>query len=230
MATTTATDEKQGRIRGFFATYLAPVDSLSEVIFGLIMVLGFTSTARLVFGQTSVRRLLLAVIGCNLAWALVDGVMYILASVYERGQRTKFIRSVHDAPDEEAAMALAAEHLDSDLEEVLSEEERGRVYGWIAARAHEAQPERAHIERDDLLGAVASGALVFLAVLPVAAPFLIISDPWVALRVSNLVTVGMLFLVGFYWARHTDMNRVVAGALLLALGVLLVAVTVALGG
>jgi hypothetical protein len=40
--------------KSFVATYLAPVDSLSEIIFGLIMVLGFTSTARLAFGETSV--------------------------------------------------------------------------------------------------------------------------------------------------------------------------------
>jgi hypothetical protein len=62
-----------GRIRAFFADNLAPVDNLSEIIFGLIMVLGFTSTARLVFGATSVQYLLLAVLGCNLAGALWMG-------------------------------------------------------------------------------------------------------------------------------------------------------------
>jgi len=224
------TEEKQGPIGAFLSTYLAPVDSLAEVIFGLIMVLGWTSTARLVFGTTSVRQLLLAVIGCNLAWAIVDGVMYILSSVYERSQRIKLLGSLRRAPDGESAVALIAERLDEDLEPVLTDDQRAQVYHWLVAGAARVESEQAHVTREDMLGAVVSGVLVFVSVLPVGLPFLFISDPTVALRVSNLVCVGMLFIIGFYWARYIAMNRVLAGTLLLVVGLLMVAVTVALGG
>jgi VIT1/CCC1 family predicted Fe2+/Mn2+ transporter len=226
----TPTAEPAAERQGFIARYLAPVDSLSEVIFGLIMVLGWTTTAHLVFGATSARRLLLAVIGCNLAWALVDGIMYVLAVYYERSQHVKFVRSVRGATNAESAAEAAAERFDEDLEPVLSEAERAQVYVWIAARVSEEEPEPVRVTKEDILGAVASGVLVFVAVLPVAIPFLLISDSLVALRVSNLITVGLLFVVGYRWAHHTTLNPVVAGLLLLLVGLFLVAITVAFGG
>jgi VIT1/CCC1 family predicted Fe2+/Mn2+ transporter len=215
--------------RSFFATYLAPVDSLSEIIFGLIMVLGFTSTARLVFGETSGKRLLLAVIGCNLAWGIVDAVMYILDSLYERGQRARIVDAVRGAPNDSAALAIVAQELEEPLA-VLDDDQRAQIYRWALAKARSSAPKRVRITKDDIYGAIASGLLVFLAVLPVAIPFVVVSDTQLALRLSNLTSVALLFVVGYHWARQTRMNQVVAGLLLMILGLALVAVTIALGG
>ena len=65
---------------------------------------------------------------------------------------------------------------------------------------------------------------------PAVVPFLFMDDPWRALRVSNGILVGLLFFCGFYWARFTGVNRWVAGAGMMGLGVALVAVAIALGG
>src|SRR5262245_43117846 len=119
------------------------------------MVLGFTSTARLVFGETSAQQLVLAILGCNLAWGIVDGVMYILGSLYERGQRARIIDGVRRAPDDRAALALIAKELDSRLE-ILSDEQRAQIYGWLLAKAKTTTAQRVHIEKDDVYGAIAS--------------------------------------------------------------------------
>jgi hypothetical protein len=95
------------------ANHVLPVDSLSEIIFGLIMVLGFTSTARITLGEQSPQQFLWAVIGCNLAWGIVDGMMYILASVYERSQRARLADSIRGARDEATALALIDDEIDS---------------------------------------------------------------------------------------------------------------------
>jgi VIT1/CCC1 family predicted Fe2+/Mn2+ transporter len=216
--------------KSFIATYLAPAESLSEIIFGLIMVLGFTSTARLAFGETSSQRLLLAVIGCNLAWGIVDGVMYILGSVYERSQRARIAEAMHRAPDEQTAIAVVANELDERLAPLLTVDQRTQVYGWVVARVKAATLRPVHITPDDLYGATASGLLVFLTVMPVALPFLLIDDPQRALRISNLLCVAMLFVVGYMWARQTSMNRVVAGLILMFVGLAMVLITVLLGG
>jgi VIT1/CCC1 family predicted Fe2+/Mn2+ transporter len=213
----------------FIGTYLEPVDSLSEIIFGLIMVLGFTSTARLIFDQTSAQQLLLAVLGCNLAWGIVDGVMYILGSLYERGQRARIVDGVRSAPDDRTALALIAGELDSRLE-MLTDAQRAQVYTWLLSKAKTTTPQRIHVQKDDVYGAIASGLLVFVSVLPVVLPFLIFSDVRLALRLSNLISVLLLFVVGYFWARATRMNQLVAGLLLMSLGLAMVAVTVALGG
>ena len=64
----------------FIHRYLDPASRLSEILFGLIMVLSVTLTAGLTVaeGAAGVRQLLLAALGCNVAWGIIDGVMYVM--------------------------------------------------------------------------------------------------------------------------------------------------------
>jgi hypothetical protein len=50
------------------------------------------------------------------------------------------------------------------------------------------------------------------------------------LRVSKRRLIAMLFLVGQRWAKYTNMNRLVSGLVMVAIGLLLVGVAVLLGG
>jgi len=52
----------------------------------------------------------------------------------------------------------------------------------------------------------------------------------VALRVSNLLLLTMLFLVGYLWARATHSNPWIVGSILLLVGLVMVAIAMALGG
>ena len=72
--------------------------------------------------------------------------------------------------------------------------------------------------------------LVFFASLPAALPYLVIGDPWIALRVSNALLIGMLFWVGYRWASYTSFNPLRFGLGLTVLGVILVLIAIPLGG
>ena len=64
---------------------LDPVDRISEILFGLIMavtIVGSLSIATA--GQNEVRTVLIAALGCNFAWGLVDAVMYLVRTMTER--------------------------------------------------------------------------------------------------------------------------------------------------
>ena len=64
---------------------LSPVDRVSEVLFGLFMALTFVGAISVAeSGRAEVRSLLAAALGCNLAWGLVDAVMYLVRTVAER--------------------------------------------------------------------------------------------------------------------------------------------------
>src|SRR5688572_31485508 len=66
--------------------FLEPIERLSEVLFGLIMVLTFTGSLSVATAdRAEVRTMLIGALGCNLAWGLVDGVMYMLGVLAERG-------------------------------------------------------------------------------------------------------------------------------------------------
>ena len=51
-----------------------------------------------------------------------------------------------------------------------------------------------------------------------------------ALRISNFLVVGLLFIVGYHWAKYVDVNRWWAGLGLMSLGLILVGIAIALGG
>ena len=81
---------------------LEPIDRISEALFGLIMALTFTCSFSVTAAERSeVHTMLLGAIGCNLAWGLVDGVMYMLTSLTERGRNLRIFRSVRQAASPE---------------------------------------------------------------------------------------------------------------------------------
>ncbi len=88
---------------------LDPIDRNSEILFGLFMVLTFTGTLSVASaGQEEVRTMLLAAIGCNAAWGLVDSVMYVLRSLVARGRKATLVREVRAATEPEDGHRLIA--------------------------------------------------------------------------------------------------------------------------
>ena len=62
---------------------------MGEILFGLIMTLTFTLAAGIVIqeeGRAGAREMLIGILGCNLAWGIIDGVLYVLGQVFERGR------------------------------------------------------------------------------------------------------------------------------------------------
>ena len=86
------------------------------------------------------------------------------------------------------------------------------------------------MRREDLLGGLAAGWLVFACSFPAVLPFLFLDDPLLALRLSNLILLSLLFFIGWRAARHTLAKPWLAGVAFLLVGVLLVAVAIPLGG
>jgi hypothetical protein len=222
--------------QSFTRRYLDPADRLNEILFGLIMVLTFTLTAGLTVadGPDAGRELLLATIGCNVAWGVIDGAMYLMGQLLERSRAERALRALRAAPDDAARLAVVAERIEDVLGDSLvahaSEEERTRLIRLVRDVALRAPERRTRLRREDVLGAVASGWLVIATTLPAALPFLFIDQPWRALRVSNLLLVVLLFAVGSEWGRASYINRWLCGLAFLAIGLALVATAIALGG
>jgi VIT1/CCC1 family predicted Fe2+/Mn2+ transporter len=61
-------------------------------------------------------------------------------------------------------------------------------------------------------------------------PFLFIEEVALALRVSNGVALLLLFIGGFILAGYAGFRRLITATLYMIIGVLLVALTIALGG
>jgi hypothetical protein len=216
----------------FVVRYLDPTEILSEVLFGLIMVLTFTLGAGLIVqeGDDATFRMLLGVVSCNVAWGLIDGVMYVLSSLCDRSRKACLIESLKEAASEEDALAMVGSELDHDLEPFTSPQERARLYPAVLKRLLKLTPQRTRVKKEDVYGAIGVFCLVFLSSIPGVAPFLVLQDRFVALRVSNLLLLTILFLVGYRWARATHMNPWIVGSVLLLVALAMVSISMALGG
>ena len=208
---------------------LDPIARVSEVLFGLIMALTFTGTlSAATADREEVRTLLVGVIGCNIAWGLVDAVMFLMSSLTERGHGLLTIQAVRSAASPAAAHRVIAGAvppiLASTLEPVTLEHIRRGLLGITDLPASPALTKR------DWLGALAVFLLVFLSTFPIVVPFLVFKNVRLALRLSNLVALVMLFVTGSWLARHGGHNPLWTGLSMMLLGVVLVGITIALGG
>ena len=208
---------------------LDPVARLSEIQFGLIMALTFTGTLDVATAErTDVRMLLVGTIGCNLAWGLVDGVMFLISALTERGRNLVTVREVRAASSPDHARRIIADALPPVVASIMSPDEVDSLRRGIIALP--SLPARPTLDRDDWMKAVAIFLLVFLSTFPVVIPFMIFDEVQFALRASNAVAIVMLFGVGYLLARHGGYRPVLTGASMVLLGVVLVSIAIALGG
>lgn len=208
---------------------LAHIDRVLEVLGGVIMVLTFTSVLSVSHaGKADVRAMLIGSLGCNLAWGIIDAIMYLLNSLAERTRGLDALRAMRAAKDPDEAQRMLAAELPEQFASVLSPGELESVLRRL--RALPEPSARPHLTGDDWLGAFGIFVLVFFSTLPIVLPFLLVSRPALALRVSNLVAIGLLFLTGYIFGRNTGHNPWRLGIAMVLIGCLLAGVAISLGG
>ena len=208
---------------------LEPVDRVSEVLFGLIMVLTFTGSLSVAeAGRDDVRMMLIGALGCNLAWGVIDAVLYLMGSSAEKGKALLTFQAVRKATDSSQAQRVIADALPPLVASILQPAELEMMHQRLKQLPE--PPERARLSKDDWLGAVGVFLIVFLSTFPVVIPFLFMKEVGPALRVSNAIAITLLFITGYAFGRMTGRNPWLVGISMVILGAVLVGLTMALGG
>ena len=204
------------------------VDRAAEIIYGLVMVLTFTSVLSVAkSGRQEVREMLVAALGCNVAWGLIDGVMFILTSVVIRARRHLVIREIRTA-DPDAARAIVMGSLPEGVALVTDPAEADRMVARF--RALPEPSRRLAITMDDLRGAIGASLLVFVATLPPTVPFILFDNAARAQRISNAIAVVCLFLAGYALGTKTGIGAWLLGLWMVMFGAALVGLCIVLGG
>lgn len=216
--------EKDGR-----EPVLSPVDRVSEMLFGLFMALTFVGAVSVAgSGREEIRAMFAAALGCNLAWGLVDAVMYLVRTVTDRGRSLTLVRSVRAAPDAEAGRRLIERSLSRDAAGLVSPAEIEAIRGRIVALS--AVPVRPKLNGDDLLASLAIFLIVVASTFPVVLPYILIGDVRTATTVSRAIALAMLFFGGLALGRYAGYGSWKVGLMMMGLGAALVAAINALGG
>jgi hypothetical protein len=194
--------------------YLDPLDRSSEVLFGLIMVLTFTgSLSAAEAGRTEIRAMLIGVLGCNFAWGIIDGILYLMGCWADEGRMPGRGPRISTTDEAQQITKEFAAGLRQPARNLKSSE-----------RTLEPPPRYRLGRKNTAVG------VPWVCLLPVAIPFLIMEDTMRALRVSNGIAILMLFVAGYTLGRHAGYPPWRVGLAMVGLGIVLVGITIALGG
>jgi hypothetical protein len=210
-------------------TVLNMPDRLSEVLFGLIMVLTFTGTISVsTSGKQEVHELMWAALGCNLAWGLVDGIMYIMDTLIGRAHSIQQLQKLKKTESLDASRDIIRDNISPLISEIMTNDEIDQLNDKMK------QLPEVHIKNSlnlkDFMIAGQIFLLVFLSTLPVAMPFLLLQDVALAMRLSNLIALILLFLAGYSLAKYSGLRPWLTAFAYVAIGVFLVVLTIFLGG
>jgi VIT1/CCC1 family predicted Fe2+/Mn2+ transporter len=208
---------------------LDPIERVSEVLFGLIMVLTFTGSLSVAeAGREDVRTMLIGALGCNVAWGIIDAMLYLMGSLAGKSQGLITYLAVRKAADPQQAQRLIADALPPVVASILEPAELETMRRRLMQLPE--PPERARWNKDDWHGAIGVFLIVFVCTFPVAIPFIFMQNVGPAMRVSNAIAIVMLFLTGYAYGSMTSRHPWLAGIAMVVLGSVLVAMTMALGG
>jgi hypothetical protein len=208
---------------------LSPVDRVSEMLFGLFMAMTFVgAVSAATSGRDEIRMMFITALGCNLAWGLVDAVMYLVRTITERGRNLTLALAVRSAPDAEAGRKLVGESLSKVVAHLVSPTEIEAIRARIVALP--SLPEGPALGKDDALAAVAIFLIVAASTFPVVIPFIVFEDVGTAMIASRLTALAMLFLGGLALGRYAGYGSWRTGFIMTGIGVALVVAIMALGG
>lgn len=208
---------------------LDPMDRAAEILFGLIMALSFTCSISIANShRTEIRQLLIGAIGCNLAWGFVDATMYLIGVLSQRKRNKMILDAIRNSSETAKARKYIAEALPPLVASVTEKEMLEQIRNRLSLLP--AITGNVQLSFRDTKKAIALFSLIFISTFPVVVPYVLIHDTRLALRISNMIAIAMMFLCGWSLARYVGFSKWLMGLAMVFIGIILVAITVALGG
>ena len=145
-----------------------------------------------------------------------------------RGTAFLPLRALRSSTDPGEAHGIIADALPPFLASVLSPIEFEAICQRLS---HMRQvPQRPQLVKGDWVAALGIFLLVFLSTFPVVIPFILISEPRLALRISNGIAIALLLVTGYAFGRHAGRRPLLSGIFMAILGSALAGFAIAVGG
>jgi VIT1/CCC1 family predicted Fe2+/Mn2+ transporter len=192
------------------------------------MVLTFTGSLRVAeAGENEIHTMLVGAIGCNVAWGVIDAVLYLMGCLADKGRSLQAFLAAR-TEDPKNARRIIAGILPPLIASLLQSAELESIRQRLIEVPD--QPQHARISGEDMRGALGVFLLVFLSTFPVVIPFIVMSDAKLAINWSNGIAIGLLFITGYAFGKMSARSPIGTGVVMVVLGFALVLMTMALGG
>jgi VIT1/CCC1 family predicted Fe2+/Mn2+ transporter len=205
------------------------IERIDEVIYGLIAALTFTCSISIAnSGKEEVQSILWTAVGCNFAWGMIDAVIIIFSTLLYRGEAIKTLNEIRNAATDEEASKVIKSTMPPLAGTLLKREHFKHLRDEILKLP--PPPESVFLTWTDVKNALLAFILVFTSTIPVILPFLFITQPHHAVRVSNWIALILLFITGRYFGKKTGFKPWRTAFILTIIGVAIVIATIYLGG
>ena len=203
----------------------------AEPMFGIIMVVCFTSLFRLNsdIPDDIVDIVLQSALACCFAWGLVDGVFYVWEGRFETRRKKMVFQDLNRGEKVEATQLIDSAMADTYLD-YLDEKDRKDVVEKISQGMKKDDPPSGSLKEDLTIIAITVGLVLGTGAF-VVLPFYLMDDLGDALVTSNIMCILVLFIMGFYRRETKNLVEKMGSGIVTALvGVIITLVTVMLGG
>lgn len=209
---------------------LDPIDRTSEIVFGVLMAMSFTGTLSVATaGEQDVHTMMLAALGCNIAWGLTDAVMYLVAVVTEHRRKLSLLERLQQSKSNADADRLIADQLPLRLQSHINPIALDSMRRSLM-EINENENEREILNFRAIRDAIQVFLLVALSTFPIVVPFMLVDDPIRALRLSNIMGLLTLFVSGYVLGRYAGGKPWHFAFAMSLIGALMIAAIIALGG
>jgi hypothetical protein len=225
---------QSGKKYVFREEHLSEGDMQIEMLCGVIMVLVMIGYLKLSMVQEGVefqKIMILVPLGCNAAWGIIDGIMYVLINLRERGKKIKLLSLIKLSKDQNESLTIIKNEFGSRFIDLLNKDTQTNIYQEILKSLTTASVEKPKgISKKDLRIVLNTFLIVFFTGIPLVLPFVLLNDVWLAIRISHIIGLVMLFCIGYWWAKLASRHKVRSAIALTILGVVIVGMTEILHG
>jgi hypothetical protein len=215
-----------------YSDYLGRFWYSSEPMFGVIMVVCFTSLLR-AYPQVAdqiLGTILLSALMCCIAWGLVDGIFYAWEAHYELDKKKKIQALASSSEGAGQARDLVEDNLGDTLVDLLDDKEKEQIYQIVHAKVPGIELGKVSLKDDAMTILIAFGLVVGSSII-VMIPFLVVNDVMTALKISNLTGIILLFFMGFWREEEPAVSKkLITGGVTALVALIITLVTIALGG
>ncbi|HPY40774.1 MAG TPA: hypothetical protein PLM98_09660 [Thiolinea sp.] len=211
---------------------VVPIDDQAiETLSGIILTMSVLSTLQVVSAQTAqtidTRSLLYAALGSTAAWGFVDAMLSLVTKLIDRTHTYQVVKHLREATNLSAFRERLRDEAPDYVVEQLDDTALRKIQGLLQSKANVKRPG---LNAQDYLAALHIWLIVVSAVLPLALPFLLIDDPLTAFRVTQLVSVWIMFALGYSLGEWLGTKPIRSGLSFAAIGIVITIVCIALGG
>ena len=224
----------------FLENLIDPIDRLTESLFSILILMTFTMTSWIISRSGSSEHTLtsenivdlaIAALFTVIAYGVIDGAIYALLTMFGRGESHRLLQGIQAADSEQEAVDVIADNLDYMLEPITGEQERRQLYSHILVHLRNSQPREIGLKWEDVTAGLTHILVAILVIIPPLFPLIAMrQDPGMAILVSNIISLFLLFFVGYRWGRYTGANPWKTGLIILAVITALVLFLFWLGG